>query len=173
MSILETARMPWHDVRFLKDSVIYVLKAPIGSHDDCWTGRSRYRPAFYGEVEWSKDQKGNCNRFTSIQMIRHRDFQYRDNPRYDWLALPHNVSMSPNEAVVRAHTFTWHIFCQHLRAHIQVIPIANTGTRSDSTSDKGSTWRMVKKSILVMPQLRSGRARFKWFAACLTGVMVS
>ena len=51
VSILETARMPWHDVSFLKCIVIYVLMAPIGPHDDCWTSCSRYYPTFYGEVE--------------------------------------------------------------------------------------------------------------------------
>ena len=39
-------------------------------------------------------------------MPRHWDFQYKDNSRYDWLALPHNVSISPNEAVVRPYSFT-------------------------------------------------------------------
>ena len=106
-------------------------------------------------------------------MPRHWDFQYKDNSRYDWLALPHNVSISPNEAVVRPYSFTAYFFGLYLRAHIQATLIANIGTRSGGNSNKGSTWRTAKKSILIMLQLRSGHAMFKLFAAYLTGVMVS
>ena len=79
------------------------------------------------------------------------------------------LQMKPSS--VRTHSL--HIFGLYLRAYMQVTPIANTGTRSGGNSNKGSTWRTAKKSILIMSQLRSGHAMFKLFAVYLTGVMAS
>ncbi|THH14594.1 hypothetical protein EW146_g5764 [Bondarzewia mesenterica] len=42
--------------------------------------------------------------------------KYKDDARYDWLALPHNINVSPNEAVVRhPHRERWHEMGRHFR----------------------------------------------------------
>ncbi|KAH7921001.1 phospholipase D/nuclease [Leucogyrophana mollusca] len=75
ISILETARMPWHDVHMtICGSVVL---------DICQHFVERWN-----EVKRRK---------------------YRDKDEYDWLALPHNIEVSPNEAVVRhPHREHWH-----------------------------------------------------------------
>ncbi|KAI9060697.1 phospholipase D/nuclease [Trametes sanguinea] len=44
--------------------------------------------------------------------------KYRNDTRYDWLALPHDVEAAPNEAVVRhPHRERWHEIGRHFREH--------------------------------------------------------
>ncbi|KAG8215687.1 hypothetical protein J3R82DRAFT_7561 [Butyriboletus roseoflavus] len=75
VSILETPRMPWHDVHMtICGSVVL---------DICQHFVER----------WNE--------------IKRR--KYRDDPRFDWLALPHNVEVAPAEAVVyHPHREQWH-----------------------------------------------------------------
>ncbi|KAG1824809.1 uncharacterized protein BJ212DRAFT_1322516 [Suillus subaureus] len=75
VSIMETPRMPWHDVHMtLCGSVCLDL--------------SQHFVERWNEVKRRK---------------------YRNDDRFDWLALPHNVALSPNEAVVRhPHREKWH-----------------------------------------------------------------
>lgn len=75
VSIMETPRMPWHDVHMTMCGSICL--------DLCQHFVER----------WNE--------------IKRR--KYRDDDRFDWLALPHNVALSPNEAVVRhPHREKWH-----------------------------------------------------------------
>lgn len=75
VSIMETPRMPWHDVHMTMCGSICL--------DLCQHFVER----------WNE--------------IKRR--KYRDDERFDWLALPHNVALSPNEAVVRhPHREKWH-----------------------------------------------------------------
>lgn len=67
ISILETPRMPWHDVHMTICGTVVL--------DICQHFVER----------WNE--------------IKNR--KYKDDDRFEWLALPHNVSVSPNEAVVR------------------------------------------------------------------------
>jgi len=75
VSIMETPRMPWHDVHMtICGSVCLDL--------------SQHFIERWNEVKRRK---------------------YRNDDRFDWLALPHNVALSPNEAVVRhPHREKWH-----------------------------------------------------------------
>ncbi|KAG2050128.1 phospholipase D/nuclease [Suillus hirtellus] len=75
VSIMETPRMPWHDVHMtICGSVCLDL--------------SQHFIERWNEVKRRK---------------------YRNDDRFDWLALPHNVAISPNEAVVRhPHREKWH-----------------------------------------------------------------
>ncbi|KAG2144421.1 uncharacterized protein EDB93DRAFT_1153427 [Suillus bovinus] len=75
VSIMETPRMPWHDVHMtICGSVCLDL--------------SQHFIERWNEVKRRK---------------------YRHDDRFDWLALPHNVALSPNEAVVRhPHREKWH-----------------------------------------------------------------
>ncbi|KAH9971268.1 phospholipase D [Russula compacta] len=67
ISVLETPRMPWHDVHMTIDGPVVL---DIVQHF----------------VErWNE--------------VKHR--KYKDDGRYDWLAFPHNVEASPNEAIAR------------------------------------------------------------------------
>ncbi|KAF9002203.1 phospholipase D [Cyathus striatus] len=76
LSILETGRMPWHDVHmtFVGPSVLDVVQHFV--------------------ERWNEIKKR----------------KYREDARYEWLALPHNVedNNAPNEAVVRhPHREEW------------------------------------------------------------------
>ncbi|OJA19475.1 hypothetical protein AZE42_04918 [Rhizopogon vesiculosus] len=75
VSIMETPRMPWHDVHMtLCGSISLDL--------------SQHFIERWNEVKRRK---------------------YRNDDRFEWLALPHNVNLSPNEAVVRhPHREHWH-----------------------------------------------------------------
>ncbi|KAG1869290.1 hypothetical protein C8R48DRAFT_701012 [Suillus tomentosus] len=75
VSIMETPRMPWHDVHMtICGSVCLDL--------------SQHFIERWNEVKRRK---------------------YRNDDRFDWLALPHNVALSPNEAVIRhPHREKWH-----------------------------------------------------------------
>jgi phospholipase D1/2 len=82
VSILETARMPWHDVHMTLAGPVVL---DIVQH---FTER-------WNEVKMRK---------------------YRNEQRYDWLALPHNIRASPNEAVVRhPHREKWHEMGRHFK----------------------------------------------------------
>lgn len=49
--------------------------------------------------------------------------QYKSDTRYDWLALPHNISFAPNEAVVRhPHRERWHEMGRHFRQRFHMDP---------------------------------------------------
>ncbi|KAG2355827.1 hypothetical protein BDR07DRAFT_1473986 [Suillus spraguei] len=75
VSIMETPRMPWHDVHMtLCGSICLDL--------------SQHFVERWNEVKRRK---------------------YLHDDRFDWLALPHNVALAPNEAVVRhPHREKWH-----------------------------------------------------------------
>ncbi|THU96802.1 phospholipase D/nuclease [Dendrothele bispora CBS 962.96] len=75
LSLLESARMPWHDVHM-------TLTGP------CVLDIVQHFTERWNEIKKRK---------------------YRESKNVDWLALPHNVQASPNEAVVRhPHRETWH-----------------------------------------------------------------
>ncbi|KAL5521881.1 hypothetical protein ACEPAF_1725 [Sanghuangporus sanghuang] len=87
VSILETARMPWHDVHmtFTGDAVLDVVQHFI--------------------ERWNE--------------IKNR--KYKDNKRFDWLALPHNIEAAPNEPVVRhPHREAWHHMGQRFRERFHI-----------------------------------------------------
>ncbi|KAL5513890.1 hypothetical protein ACEPAG_2651 [Sanghuangporus baumii] len=87
VSILETARMPWHDVHmtFTGDAVLDVVQHFV----ERWN-----------EIKTRK---------------------YKDNKRFDWLALPHNVELAPNEAVVRhPHREAWHHMGKRFRQRFHI-----------------------------------------------------
>jgi phospholipase D1/2 len=67
VSILETPRMPWHDVHMTACGSVVL--------DICQHFIERWN-----EVKRRK---------------------YKDDARYDWLALPHNIEVAPSEAVAR------------------------------------------------------------------------
>ncbi|KAJ8463937.1 hypothetical protein ONZ45_g17411 [Pleurotus djamor] len=74
VSILETARMPWHDVHmtFTGPAVLDIVQHFV--------------------ERWNEIKKR----------------KYRKDPRYDWLALPHNIDVAPNEPVARhPHREQW------------------------------------------------------------------
>jgi len=75
LSVIESARMPWHDVHMtLCGSVVLDL---VQHFTERWN-----------EIKRRK---------------------YKHEQRYDWLALPHNIEVAPNEAVVRhPHREQWH-----------------------------------------------------------------
>ncbi|KAI0064970.1 phospholipase D/nuclease [Artomyces pyxidatus] len=89
ISVLESPRMPWHDVHM-------TLAGPV------------VLDIVQHFVErWNE--------------IKNR--KYKHDVRYDWLALPHNVEASPNEAVVRhPHREKWHQMGRHFkqRFHLSV-----------------------------------------------------
>ncbi|KAH7886577.1 hypothetical protein F5I97DRAFT_1807371 [Phlebopus sp. FC_14] len=82
VSILETPRMPWHDIHMtICGSVVL---------DICQHFVERWN-----EVKRRK---------------------YRQDPKFDWLALPHDVSVAPNEAIARhPHRQKWHEMGRHFR----------------------------------------------------------
>ncbi|KAF8884660.1 hypothetical protein BD779DRAFT_1536317 [Infundibulicybe gibba] len=74
LSILESARMPWHDVHMTLcgPAVLDIVQHFV--------------------ERWNEIKKR----------------KYRETPRVDWLALPHDVTAAPNEAVVRhPHREKW------------------------------------------------------------------
>ncbi|KAI0259452.1 hypothetical protein BC834DRAFT_630910 [Gloeopeniophorella convolvens] len=82
ISVLESPRMPWHDVHMTIDGPVVL---DIVQH-------------FVERWNEVKNRK------------------YRDDGRYDWLALPHNIDASPNEAVVRhPHRERWHRIGRHFK----------------------------------------------------------
>ncbi|KAG1734909.1 uncharacterized protein EDB91DRAFT_1056622 [Suillus paluster] len=78
VSIMETPRMPWHDVHMtMCGSVCLDLSQHFVER-------------------WNEVKRRKC---PTLPL----------HSRYDWLALPHNVAISPNEAVVRhPHREKWH-----------------------------------------------------------------
>ncbi|KZW01475.1 phospholipase D/nuclease [Exidia glandulosa HHB12029] len=75
LSILETGRMPWHDVSC---TLIGTVVLDLVQH---FTER------------WNEVKKR----------------KYKNDKRYDWLALPHDVEAAPNEAVAQhPHREQWH-----------------------------------------------------------------
>ncbi|EGN97561.1 hypothetical protein SERLA73DRAFT_169861 [Serpula lacrymans var. lacrymans S7.3] len=89
VSILETARMPWHDVHMtICGSVVLDL----------------------------------CQHFVERwNEVKRR--KYKNDDLYDWLALPHNVYVSPNEAVVRhPHREKWHQMGRQFRQRFHLPP---------------------------------------------------
>ncbi|OAX38224.1 phospholipase D/nuclease [Rhizopogon vinicolor AM-OR11-026] len=75
VSIMETPRMPWHDVHMTMCGSISL-------------DLSQHFIERWNEVKRRK---------------------YSNDDRFEWLALPHNVNISPNEAVVRhPHREHWH-----------------------------------------------------------------
>ncbi|RDB28300.1 Phospholipase D1 [Hypsizygus marmoreus] len=74
LSILETGRMPWHDVHMtlVGPAVLDIVQHFV--------------------ERWNEIKKR----------------KYREDERYPWLSLPHNVEAAPNEAVVRhPHLHKW------------------------------------------------------------------
>lgn len=75
LSILDSARMPWHDVHM---TLVGPVVLDIVQH---FTER------------WNEIKKR----------------KYRDEPKYPWLSLPHDVAYAPNEAVARHPNLQhWH-----------------------------------------------------------------
>ncbi|KAJ8689244.1 hypothetical protein PTI98_013285 [Pleurotus ostreatus] len=75
LSILESARMPWHDVHMTM------------------TGPAVLDVVQHFVERWNEIKKR----------------KYRNDSRYDWLALPHNVETAPHEPVARhPHREQWH-----------------------------------------------------------------
>ncbi|KAH8990383.1 hypothetical protein EDB86DRAFT_2939025 [Lactarius hatsudake] len=82
ISVLESPRMPWHDVHMTIDGPVVL---DIVQH---FVER-------WNEVKTRK---------------------YKDNSRFDWLALPHNVAVAPNEAIVRhPQREHWHQIGRHFK----------------------------------------------------------
>ncbi|KAH9021302.1 hypothetical protein EDB85DRAFT_2189711 [Lactarius pseudohatsudake] len=82
ISVLESPRMPWHDVHMTIDGPVVL---DIVQH---FVER-------WNEVKTRK---------------------YKDNSRFDWLALPHNVAAAPNEAIVRhPQREHWHQVGRHFK----------------------------------------------------------
>ncbi|CCM01548.1 uncharacterized protein FIBRA_03606 [Fibroporia radiculosa] len=82
LSVIESARMPWHDVHMtLCGSAVLDLVQHFVER-------------------WNEIKKR----------------KYKHDPRYDWLALPHNIQASPNEAVIRhPHREHWHEIGRHFK----------------------------------------------------------
>ncbi|KAI0086021.1 phospholipase D/nuclease [Irpex rosettiformis] len=82
ISVLDTARMPWHDVHMTLcgPSVLDIVQHFV--------------------ERWNEVKKR----------------KYRNDQRYDWLALPHDVEASPNESVVRhPHREHWKQIGRHFK----------------------------------------------------------
>ncbi|THG95529.1 hypothetical protein EW145_g7942, partial [Phellinidium pouzarii] len=82
LSVLDTPRMPWHDIHMTiaGDVVLDIVQHFV--------------------ERWNEIKKR----------------KYKDDDRYDWLALPHNVNAAPNEAVVRhPHREAWHAIGRRFR----------------------------------------------------------
>ncbi|KAF8523531.1 phospholipase D [Hysterangium stoloniferum] len=89
VSILESPRMPWHDVHMtlVGPSVLDIVQHFV----ERWN-----------EVKTRK---------------------YKTNERFDWLALPHDVNLAPNEAVVRhPHRERWHAIGRQFRQRFHFQP---------------------------------------------------
>ena len=88
--------------------VLFMCMENRGADDDCLLGPydargrccARYRPALCRALERDQETKGTLSRPHFVLLLMRRA-QYQGMGRYDWLALPHNISAAPNEAVVR------------------------------------------------------------------------
>jgi hypothetical protein len=62
ISIMETPRMPWHDVSYEMFVLPrYVLIAVLGSYDNVWFYLLGSCPAFRREMERDQAQEGGCS----------------------------------------------------------------------------------------------------------------
>ncbi|EJC99464.1 phospholipase D [Fomitiporia mediterranea MF3/22] len=100
VSILETARMPWHDVHMTLtgDVVLDIVQHFV--------------------ERWNE--------------IKKRKYNGSNDQRYDWLALPHNIDVSPNEAVVRhPHREAWHRMGRRFRQRFHMPEGEDDGADQD------------------------------------------
>jgi hypothetical protein len=89
--------------------------------------------------------------------------------RYDWLALPHNVTSAPNEAVARmSAVITIFYLTKSLR---QVTLIGNYGRLLDENTGSASIWVQTTKWNLLILVLPTELVVFRPFVASLTGAM--
>ncbi|KAH9168358.1 phospholipase D/nuclease [Lactarius sanguifluus] len=118
ISVLESPRMPWHDVHMTIDGPVVL---DIVQH---FVER-------WNEVKTRK---------------------YKDNSRFDWLALPHNVSAAPNEAIVRhPQREHWHQVGRHFKQRFHRPQGDREGYEPDdeqySTAPHGSCRVQVVRSV--------------------------
>ncbi|KAI1793724.1 phospholipase D/nuclease [Ganoderma leucocontextum] len=79
--------------------------------------------------------------------------KYRTDARYDWLALPHNIEASPNEAVVRhPHRNQWHEIGRHFKDRFHLSfgdgdEGSTAGTDSDYPITRGTCRVQVVRSV--------------------------
>ncbi|KAI9461871.1 hypothetical protein F5148DRAFT_1214478 [Russula earlei] len=86
ISVLETPRMPWHDVHMTIDGPVVL---DIVQHF--------------------------VERWNEVKGRKVSTYPYSSS-RYDWLAFPHNVAAAPNEAIVRhPYRERWHRIGRHFR----------------------------------------------------------
>ncbi|KAH9058083.1 phospholipase D/nuclease [Lactarius vividus] len=118
ISVLESPRMPWHDVHMTIDGPVVL---DIVQH---FVER-------WNEVKTRK---------------------YKDNSRFDWLALPHNVAAAPNEAIVRhPQREHWHQVGRHFKQRFHRPQGDRGGYEPDdehySTAPHGSCRVQVVRSV--------------------------
>ncbi|KAF9244484.1 hypothetical protein BU15DRAFT_85872 [Melanogaster broomeanus] len=110
VSVLETPRMPWHDVHMtICGSVVldicqhFVERWNEIKRRKVWTGNNHVTNVYLLILPASTFMTSTCDK-------SYPTFPPDPNlSRFDWLALPHNTEVAPNEAVVRhPHREQWH-----------------------------------------------------------------